>query len=58
MISDDKLVIRSPHLLPAFYFLIGAIWIGKLIGISGVVFLLIQPVMLFAVKNVSCKVSI
>ena len=39
-----------PNGLPAFYFLIGAVWIGWLVGVKGLAFLLIQPLALFLVK--------
>ena len=41
---------HSPGNLPSFYFLVGAVWIGWLIGVKGFAFLLLQPVALFLVK--------
>ena len=44
---------HSPGNLPALYFLVGALWIGWLIGVKGLAFLLIQPVLLFLVKHLT-----
>jgi D-alanyl-lipoteichoic acid acyltransferase DltB (MBOAT superfamily) len=39
------------QLLPLFYFLIGAIWLGKVIGARGLIYLLAQPVLIFTVHQ-------
>ena len=41
---------HSPGNLPSFYFLVGAVWMGWLVGVKGLAFLLIQPIALFLVK--------
>ena len=47
------LYVFSLQYLPMFYFLLGFIYLSKVLGVKGAVFLLLQPIVLFCVYRVT-----